>query len=263
MSLMDKESAVNVLQAIAAVSAEMPAVGKDQKMTSGGPSYTYRGIEDITKHLAPLMAKHGVVIVPLVSVAHQEPALDAKPGWHDTFLDARWRIYGPEGDHIDARTAGVGRDNSDKGANKAHSQAYKYLLQTLFCIADKADDSDGISLDHTVKDSRNLGTPQNPEPAQAPVERQAMPERPGTTSSSGNSLSVTEAQALRAQIMRLPLEDREGFKAEFKVTKAQDLDPDRYHEALTWIASHVPPETDDDRAQRLVEEGMPGAVKVS
>jgi hypothetical protein len=37
---------------------------------------------------------------------------------------------------------GVGRDNSDKGANKARSMAYKYMLTEVFCIGDKKDDAD-------------------------------------------------------------------------------------------------------------------------
>ena len=47
-----------------------------------------------------------------------------------------------------ASTIGIGRDNSDKGANKAATQAYKYLLLHLFAIGDRTDDSDATSYDH-------------------------------------------------------------------------------------------------------------------
>ena len=37
---------------------------------------------------------------------------------------------------------GIGRDHTDKGANKAQTQAFKYLLMHLFCVSDPKDDGD-------------------------------------------------------------------------------------------------------------------------
>jgi hypothetical protein len=56
---------------------------------------------------------------------------------------------------VTARTVGIGRDNSDKGANKAATAAWKYLLLHLFAIGDRADDSDG----HDYDDARTARTP--------------------------------------------------------------------------------------------------------
>lgn len=131
-----------VTQAIAAVMQEMPAVGKDDRAPQG---YTYRGIEAITRVLQPLCAKHGVVIVPSTELLNLVPSPSMKEGWQDLHVAVTWRIYGPAGDHLEATTYGVGRDNSDKGANKAHTQALKYLLLSLFLVADKADDADSIA----------------------------------------------------------------------------------------------------------------------
>ena len=36
----------------------------------------------------------------------------------------------------------LGRDNSDKGVNKAMTQAYKYMLLQVLCIGDRKDDAD-------------------------------------------------------------------------------------------------------------------------
>lgn len=130
------------VKAITAVMAELPAIPKGDK---GPEGYAYRGIEAITAKLQPLMAKHGVITVPVAEEWSVVPTPAGKDGWTDVRLTVTWHIFGPGGAHITARTAGIGRDRSDKGVNKAHTQAYKYLLLGLFCISDKADDTDGYS----------------------------------------------------------------------------------------------------------------------
>lgn len=134
-----------VVAALSKVMAELPAIGKGERSNEG---YSYRGIETITKHLQPLLAKHGVVIVPSASLQNVVPSPEMKPGWQDAYLNVAWRIYGPGGDFIEAHTMGCGRDKSDKGVNKAQTQAFKYMLLHTFCIADKADDADGVSYEH-------------------------------------------------------------------------------------------------------------------
>lgn len=138
---------MNVQQRIAAIIGELPAVEK--KDSGQGVPYKFRGIETLIGHLSNLLAKHGVIIVPsstLVSIG-EVAGRDGKPmgGWTDAVLAVDWKVYGPDGDFIEARTYGIGRDNSDKGTNKAQTQAYKYLLMELFAIGDKEDDGDGIA----------------------------------------------------------------------------------------------------------------------
>jgi hypothetical protein len=134
-----------VVQALTAVMAEMPAIGKADKSPEG---YSYRGIEAITKHLQPLLAKHGVIFAPSATITEVRPSPAMKDGWQDVYMQVDWKVYGPDGSCIEARTNGVGRDRSDKGANKAQTQALKYLLLQLLCIADKADDADGLTYEH-------------------------------------------------------------------------------------------------------------------
>lgn len=152
-------SAPNVTVALAAVMAELPAIGKDGRAAQQQGGYSYRGIEQITAAAAPLLAKHGVVFVPQVlDVDVREITVNGKP-WTDTTLLVRYRICGPggPGDYVEATVVGIGRDNTDKGANKALTQAFKYALTQVLCIADAKDDADG----HTHEaDART--TPQGP-----------------------------------------------------------------------------------------------------
>lgn len=139
-----------VHQALAAVMAELPAIGKTDKQSHEG--YMFRGIEAVTRHVQPLLAKHGVVIVPDARITEVKPAPAMKDGWQDVIMHVDWTIYGPDGSCVKAATTGIGRDKSDKGANKAQTQAFKYLLLHLLCIADSKDDADAHTYEHDRAD---------------------------------------------------------------------------------------------------------------
>lgn len=144
-----------MIAALAAVTAEL---GPIEKLTSQerrkrgqgggdderGVKYAYRGIDDVAQKAQPLLGKHGVAIVPRVG-SHEvaDVEVGGKP-WTSHTVVVHWDIYGPGGieDRIEATTIGEGRDNSDKGVNKATTSAYKNLLLKLFSIGDPSDDTD-------------------------------------------------------------------------------------------------------------------------
>jgi hypothetical protein len=138
------EPSLSVTQALAVVMGKLPGVKKGDRSPEG---YQYRGIESITKELQPLLSEHGIVFVPRATIVQTVPSPAMKDGWQDVYLRVEWTIFGPDGSHIVAVTNGIGRDRSDKGANKAQTQAFKYLLLHLLCVADTADDSDGVTYD--------------------------------------------------------------------------------------------------------------------
>lgn len=148
----------NVVAAIARVKAEVGGIEKlssaehKKRGASGGGgagdqgiTYAYRSIEQIVARVGPLFARYGVVIVPSV-VKVDRDSFQTKSGatWLDLFLEVEWFIYGPGGrdDVIAGRTVGQGRDNSDKGYNKATTQAYKNLLLRLLDIGDPDDEGE-------------------------------------------------------------------------------------------------------------------------
>ena len=140
----DATDLMTVQAALAAVMAEMPSIGKNDKSPEG---YAYRGIEAVTKHVQPLFAKYGVVMVPQAEITDIRPSPAMKEGWTDVFMRVAWTITGPDGSQLKAQTIGIGRDRADKGANKAMTQAFKYLLLDVLCIADSKDDSDSHNYD--------------------------------------------------------------------------------------------------------------------
>lgn len=147
----------SVYQAISAVIAELPNIGKGDKSPEG---YQYRGIESITRQLQPLLAKHGVVIVPQAVVTSVVPSPAMKDGWQDVHMRVAWNVFGPDGSCVEAVTNGIGRDRSDKGANKAQTQAYKYLLLHLLCVADGKDDADSLTYEDGRRSDVEASSPQ-------------------------------------------------------------------------------------------------------
>lgn len=136
----------NIIQAIARVMEEMPAVGKDANYSGGGTSYKYRSIEGVTAAAQELMGRYCVVPVPeVVERTTMSLTVNAKP-WTEEQLKVNYRFYGPGGVE-DFITVGplyaLGRDNVDKGTNKAMTQAFKQALVQVFVIGDGKDDGDG------------------------------------------------------------------------------------------------------------------------
>ena len=140
-----QERPLTVHQAIARVMGDMDAVGKNQRAPEKAGGYQYRGIEAVTAALRKLCAQHGVVIWPVARVVDAQPAPGMNPGWYDWRVEVTYSVAGPDGSLLEPPpvTYGIGRDNSDKGINKAMTQAFKYLLLQLFMVADDAHDADG------------------------------------------------------------------------------------------------------------------------
>jgi len=61
-----EDRASNVVEAVSRVMSELPAIGRDRRAAQEHGGYAYRGIDQITSHVSPLLAKHGVVLVPQV-----------------------------------------------------------------------------------------------------------------------------------------------------------------------------------------------------
>lgn len=146
---LEEQRAPNVVAALLRVMRDLPAIGKDQRADPKQGGYAYRGIEQITAAAQPLFARHGVLFTAHGLTFHEtrDITVNGKP-WTDTIVEVTYRVYGPGGveDFIDVGPIpAVGRDNSDKGANKCMTQAFKYALIQSLCIADPNDDADGTT----------------------------------------------------------------------------------------------------------------------
>lgn len=126
-------SGPSVVQAFAAVMAEVQAVGKDGTNTS--QNYNFRGIDGVVNAVGPALRKHGVVILPRLTKANYR---DVEVGRNRTLMrevtvEVEYVIHGPAGDEIvGGPVPGESMDSGDKGTAKAMSVAYRtFLLQAL------------------------------------------------------------------------------------------------------------------------------------
>lgn len=143
----------NVVQALAAVMADVGAVGKDHKMDQGrGGQYRYRSIDDVLTAVHGALIAHRVVIVPeeILDKTHDLRVTDKTNNQGQAYqsvqmwcsLTVRWAIHGPAGDRITVESCGEALDSSDKATNKAHTAAQKVALCQALCIPYDTQDPD-------------------------------------------------------------------------------------------------------------------------
>ena len=128
----------NIHQSILNVSKAIGAIGKDKeaviKAGSGTFTYQFRGIDDVLDALHPALIECEVTITPQVQTVLPIP---------DGFLlTVDYVIGNVHGETITATFVGEGKDRGDKAAQKAQSNAYKYMAFQTFCIPVAVSDSD-------------------------------------------------------------------------------------------------------------------------
>lgn len=142
---------MSVYKAINAVQADLCKEGitKDSKNTFDG--YNFRGIDAVYNALSPLLAKHGLCILPRMlsrSVAEHQ---SQKGGilFYVT-VDAEFDfVCSEDGSKHTVKTFGEAMDRGDKATNKAMSAAYKYAAFQTFAIPTEGD-NDADAQSHAI-----------------------------------------------------------------------------------------------------------------
>lgn len=144
-----------VYAAIAAVQGDIAkdGIGKDRRNSQQG--YNFRGIDDVYNSLAPLLAKHGLCILPRCLSREQVERQSAKGGaLFYTTVDVEFDfIAAADGSKHTVRVPGEAMDSADKSTNKAMSAAYKYAAMQAFCIPTEGD-NDADATTHEVAPRR-------------------------------------------------------------------------------------------------------------
>jgi len=150
---------MNVYKAICAITAEMSKIGisKDRKNQQQG--YQFRGIDDVYGALSPLLAKHGLCVLPRVidrTVSEQQ----SKSGgvlFYTTLKVEFDFVAAEDGSKHTVCTVGEAMDSGDKSSNKAMSAAYKYACFQAFCIPTEGDnDADAHTHEVVKPDTRKV-----------------------------------------------------------------------------------------------------------
>lgn len=102
-------------------------------------NYAYMTADDITKHVRPLFAKHGIVLIPSVTSHAQDVIGEGQKSSLHTVLTVEYTLLADGSDPIKATWVSEGEDGADKGTAKALTANLKTFLAKLLQI-DTGDD---------------------------------------------------------------------------------------------------------------------------
>ena len=134
-----------VYKAIAAVMGDLAKTGISKDQTNTFDKYKFRGIDDVYNALAPLLSKHGLVVLPRVLERVSDERVSQKGGamFYVTVKAEFDFVAAEDGSKHTVCAYGEAMDRGDKGTNKAMTAAYKYAMFEAFCIpTEGADDAD-------------------------------------------------------------------------------------------------------------------------
>lgn len=141
----------NVYSKIAAVQGALSKVGiAKNRRNQQGSGYNFRGIDDVYSALSPLLAEHGLVIIPrLTERVVVERQTKAGGALFNVTVKADFDfVSSDDGSIHTASTYGEAMDSADKATNKAMSAAYKYAAFMTFAIPTEGDnDADATTHD--------------------------------------------------------------------------------------------------------------------
>ena len=156
-----------IYQRMVAILDELPAIGKTQENSQ--QHFMFRGHDDVLNALNPLLAKHGVVVVPDV---RKRKTAERTTGQNKTMYEVnlwvRFTFYGADGTSIVSSAWGEGTDMGDKATSKAHTMAFKTVLAQAFAVSTKEGfDPDAQSDEPTTRGTGSGGRRSAPQPRAA------------------------------------------------------------------------------------------------
>ena len=127
---------MSVYKAISAVAKEMAEQGISKDRENQQQNFKFRGIDQVYNALAPVLSKHGLVILPRITERTVTERTTQRGGvLFYVVVKAEFDFVAIEdGSKHTVVTYGEAMDSGDKATNKAMSIAYKYAAFQAFCI---------------------------------------------------------------------------------------------------------------------------------
>ena len=143
----------NVYQLIARVAADLAQTGIAKGGRNDHAKYNFRGIDDLQKGVAPVLAEHGLIILPQCNARLESEKTTRNGGTMiQVVLTMTYEfISSHDGTKHDLQVYGEAMDSGDKATNKAMTAAYKYMLNQAFCIP-----TEGVSKDDADAQTHEL-----------------------------------------------------------------------------------------------------------
>lgn len=156
---------MKVYQAINRVQSELASIGITKDKRNAAQGFNFRGIDDVYNALSPLLARHGLCILPRMLTRHCDERTNAKgTTLFYVTIEAEFDFVAAEdGSKHVVRTFGEAMDSGDKATNKAMSAAYKYAAFQAFAIPTEGD-NDADAHTHVVAPRARAPEPVPPMP---------------------------------------------------------------------------------------------------
>lgn len=217
-----------VYKAIAAIQGELAKTGIAKEGNNQQQGYKFRGIDQVYGALSPLLAKHGLCVLPRIIEREMHERVTIKE-WNGqkresvlfyVTVTAEFDFVATaDGSTHTVRTYGEAMDSGDKATNKAMSSAYKYAAFMAFAIPTEGD-NDADATTHEVEPQRGRGEPK---------EEPRKPEY------------VTKAQAKEiANLIKECKVDEKAFLAWVKAESTAHILATHYDKVMATLADKKP-----------------------
>jgi hypothetical protein len=159
--------------AINKVKLELAAHGgitKDRTAPDQIGGYAFRGIDDADNVLCGLTAKHGLVLYPRVVDKKSESQIDGR-GKLQRHIELTMEIdivHEEDGSMHTVRACGEGIDSGDKGTGKAHSNARKQAVFSVFQVPTHGENVEEYAAQVAPAATPQAATPPQQQPAEPP-----------------------------------------------------------------------------------------------
>lgn len=147
---------MNVYKAINAVQSALAKQGISKANRNSQQGYNFRGIDDVFNALSPLLAEHGLCILPRCTDRVCNERTNAK-GTSLFYVTVRCEfdfVCAEDGSKHTIVTYGEAMDSGDKATNKAMSAAYKYAAIQAFSIPTEGDNDADAHTHEVVQPER-------------------------------------------------------------------------------------------------------------
>lgn len=196
---------MEVYKAINRVQKALSTIGitKDRKATGFGAGYNFRGIDDVYNTLSPLLAEHGLVIIPRCLERSVTERTTAKGGsmFYVVVKCEFDFVSAVDGTKHTACTYGESMDSGDKATNKAMSTAYKYACFQAFAIPTEGDNDPDAHVHPPIVPVSQVAT----------INADEQAELVSLIKSAGGSLPVYLEKVLKLQSLAdMPIADFDG-----------------------------------------------------
>lgn len=154
----DGPESVPVHVAWSRVMQDIRSIGKNETYSAAGTRYNFRGVDTTVNAFAPVLRKHGVLVLPVkVTAAYRDFINSNKKLQRECTVTVAWLVRGPAGDDLPIlESAGEALDSADKGTAKAQSVALRVLLLTAAMVPTGDPDPDSQHIERGEPVTRSI-----------------------------------------------------------------------------------------------------------